>query len=341
MVRPPRVTLSAPEYDLAPAVPFHLTMGLSPLALHDWIAPDADLAHDLREKERLLHERHAEVFHALPAAAASSAEVLALLAAHLPERFPTFYRRDGAWLEYLATGQRWPLAAGPLHPLDIAGRLVQEDLCLMQPLEGMTTYTLVGASVCFPTRWRLAEKIGTSLGAIHDPVPGYDTELAPSMERLFARLKVERPVWRLNWSLMDDPALFQPTGHGQTARQHHLTAENAGTHLWLRMERQTLRRLPQTGAILFTIRVYVRPLHRLVTHPAQAAALAATIRTMPPAMQEYKSLTPFLDAVLGWLDSVAPPVKHGEVALQAIELGLCGRFHSGSRGGITRFQAGQ
>ena len=284
--------------------PFRLTMGLAPLDLQDWIAPDERLAADLAVKERLLDERHPDVFAALPAAQAGSVEVLDLLLAHLPARFPHFYRRAGARFDNLVTGQRWNLAQSALHPLDLAGRLVQEDLCLMQPGDSAAIYHLVGASVCFPTRWCLREKMGKSVGAIHAPVPDYEPQLGASMGRFFRRLKAERPVWRRNWSLVDDPALFQPTGHGQQACNTNITADNAGDTVWLRMERQTLRRLPRSGDILFTIRVYIDPLHRLAACPPRAAALAAAIRALPPAMQRYKSIVPMRDAVLAWLDRV-------------------------------------
>jgi len=44
----------------------------------------------------------------------------------------------------------------------------------------------------------------------------------------------------------------------------------------LRVERQTLRRLPRSGAIVFTIRVYLTPLAEL--GPGEAGRLAAAIR---------------------------------------------------------------
>lgn len=260
------------------------------------------MAADLAAKERLLDERHRDVFAALPTAQAGAAEVLDLLLAHLPARFPHLYRRAGARFDNLVTGQRWHPARSTQHPLDLAGRLVQEDLCLMQQGNDAATYDLVGASVCFPTRWCLREKMGRSVAAIHTPVPGYEPQLGASMDRFFRRLKAERPVWRRNWSLMDDPTLFQPGGHGQQARNTNVTADNAGDTVWLRMERQTLRRLPRSGDILFTIRVYVDPLHCLAACPSRAAALAAAIRALPPAMQRYKSIAPMRDAVLAWLD---------------------------------------
>ena len=293
---------ATPDYAPYRGGSFRLSMGLERLALDDWIEPDDMLAAQLREKEQLLSERHQEVFAALPQATAGSAETLALLVEHLPARFPRLYRRSGAKLENLVTGQRWDVRDSALHPLDLAGRLVQEDLCLMQRQPDTEVYHLVGASLCFPTRWKLADKIGRPLNAIHAPIPGYAEQLAVSMDRFFDRLHVDRPVWRLNWSVMDDPTLFQPGGHGRTGVNSAVTAHNAGDTLWLRMERQTLRRLPDSLDILFTIRVHVQPLSRLARRPERAAQLAAAIRALPEPLRRYKSLPPIIDAVLGWLD---------------------------------------
>ena len=295
----------ATEYAPYKSGHFRLAMGLLPLDLRDWIEPDEPMASELAEKERLLRERHQETFAALPEAAEGSAEVLELLGAHLPTRFPQLFRREGNLLRHLVTRQTWDLAQNVLHPLDLAGRLVQEDLCLMRLNAESHLYHLVGVSLCFPTRWRFADKLGKPLNLVHEPVPGYEEELASTIDRFFERLKVDKPVWRVNWGLIDDPTLFQPTGHGRKGLNPDITVDNAGDKLWIRMERQTLRRLPRTRDILFTIRVHVRPLCELATRPDRAAELASTIRSMPEPMRLYKSLPPFLDAALGWLDRVA------------------------------------
>ena len=294
---------SSPDYAPFEAEPFRLSMGLMPLDLKDWIEPDARCAVELKEKERLLTGRHAEVFAALPEANPGAAETLALLVEHLPSRFPELYKRSRERFDNLATGQQWQIHNTPLHPLDLAGRLIQEDLCLMQRQAHTQVYHLVGASLCFPTRWRLADKIGKPLNTIHAPIPGYAEQLATTMDKFFDRLKVEKPVWRLNWSLMDDPTLFQPTRSGR--KRTDITPENAGDSIWLRIERQTLRRLQHTRDILFTIRVYVRPLAHLATQPDHAARLAAALRALPQPVRRYKNLPPFLDASLAWLDRAA------------------------------------
>lgn len=281
--------------------PYRLAMGLQKLRLEDWIEIDAAFADDLREKRRLLAARHDEVFQALPASGPGQTEVLHLLAEHLPRHHPQTHRRDGNRLLVKPLDQWFELSGANARPLETASRLVQEDLCLMEPVG--EAYHLTAASVCFPTRWNLLTKIGRPLADIHAPVPGYAEKLERPMDRFFSLLNEAKPVQRLNWSLMDDPALFQPKGHGRTARDDTITAENAGERLWLRVERQTLRRLPKTGGILFTIRIHTNPLSEVAAEPDRAERMLAALRSMPSGMRGYKSMPVFGAAVERYLEN--------------------------------------
>ncbi len=281
-----------------------LKMGLLPLDLKNWIEIDRNFSNELSEKRFLLSKRHEDVFATLSEAMPGSYEVLTLLIEHLTKQFPQFYKATDQKLHNLVTDEFWSLPPEAMHPLELAGRLIQEDLCLLGWSAHKNTYILTGASVCFPTRWVLAEKIGQPLERIHHPVPGYEDQLADKVIKFFDRLKVPRPAWRLNWSLINDPSLFQPRGHGRLERDTTITTQNAGEKLWIRIERQTLRRLPRTRDILFGIRVYVYPLKTLATRTERAAQLANAIRAMPESLRTYKSIRPFSDAVLGWLDTI-------------------------------------
>lgn len=276
---------------------FRLSMGLMTLAEPEWLEIGGDLAAALARKRRLLASRPDEVFAALPAAAAPAAELLALLAAHLPQHHPAVYRREGEHLVNRATTESWDLDRPGLHPLDLAGRLVPEDFCLLLTEEGESR--LVGGSVCSPARWRLAEKLGRPLDAIHAPVPGYAETLDRPVARLLAQLKPGKLVWRLNWGLSDDPEPFQLTA----AAARPLVATMAGERLWLRVERQTLRRLPASGAVVFTIRTYIARLDAVVATATTAAELAGAIRAMSPAMRDYKGIAPVAAPLLAWLDA--------------------------------------
>ena len=277
--------------------PWRLAMGIKALDLQAWIEIDERFLDQLAERRRLLAERRSEVLAALPESRAGQDELLALLLDHLPARFPDRYRRDDARLENRATGERFELEAWAGAPLELAGRLVQEDLCLMQ--RGEAGYRLVAAALCFPAHWRLADKLGRPLQAIHAPVPGFGERLAAPVDRFFASILVERPVWRVNWSLVDTPTLFLPPEHRGHPRE--VAAARAGEELWLRVERQTLRRLPESGDVVFGIHTYVEPLAEAVNSPQAAQALAARIHEMPEAMARYKSISPIREPLLAWL----------------------------------------
>jgi hypothetical protein len=281
---------------------WRMSMGLKALNLQEWIEIDEHFADELALKEKLLKNRYTDVFASLPESQPSQKEVLNLLLNHLPERFPQHYRRQGNMLEIIRTGQVWNVADFEATPLDLAGRLVQEDLLLMQPSpEG---YILAAASLCFPLRWQLWEKFGRPLAQIHTAVPGYADKLERPVDSFFDRLKPDHPAWRLNWSIVDSPELFLAQEKGKLGLDTTINATNAGEKLWIRVERQTLRRLVVSGDILFTVRTYVHPLKVLEDEPAIAHNLVQAIKQIPPEMQIYKNLLPIREALLGYLAQV-------------------------------------
>jgi dimethylamine monooxygenase subunit A len=279
---------------------FRLALGLMPLPPADWIEIDGDLALHLAEKRALAASRLGAVFATSAEAEAPSAELLALLADHLPRHHGGVFRATGTVLRNLATGEDWDMAHPSLHPLDQSGRLVQEDFCLLLQQGGR--YVLGAASLAAPARWRLADKMGKPLVTVHAPVPGYEEGLARPVDRLLETMKPDRLVWRLNWSIVDDPARFQPE---RVPSDAPVTAGQAGAMLWLRVERQTLRKLPATGAVVFTIRTHITRLDRAIETAPVAASLAAALRSMPDEMQAYKHIAPYATALLAWLDTRA------------------------------------
>ena len=261
-------------------------IGLKPLDIGGWIDADDWLAADLAQKERLAATRWSEVFAAEPGTEAAQDDVLALLAEHLPARFPTLYRRDGGTMH--VAGRAVPLDGQPA--LWTAARLVQEDLVLMR--RGDLGWRLAAASLCFPSSWRLAEKFGRPIHAVHAPVPGFaaGTRNAGLIARIFDNMRPETPMIRWNWSVYGDAELFHP--HASPARRFG-AGERAET-VFLRVERQTLRRLAQSGDILFAIRVVVDPLAALERHsdaPRIAAALIDQLLSFNAEQLDYKGMT--------------------------------------------------
>ncbi|ACJ01142.1 heme-dependent oxidative N-demethylase family protein [Rhodospirillum centenum] len=288
---------------------FRIGMGLRHLDPADWIRLDATWPDLLAERRHLLRERGAEVLLAPSGTEVAARDLLHRLASHLPARFPSLYARDGRMLLNRLTGESLDVSEAP--PLETACLLVPEDLCLLRREAG--AWRLAAGIVCFPNRWRLAEKAGRGLPGIHEPVPGYTERLAIPVDRFFDTLAPGRGVWRTNWSLNDDPALFQPGETAHLPADAGITAATAGDRLLLRVERQTLLALPESGAVVFGIRTYQRPLSRL--SPAQARQFAAVLRDVPEDSARYKGLLRTREPALAVLDrraageEISPPAS--------------------------------
>jgi hypothetical protein len=238
-----------------------MAMGLRPLSEAAWLEFDDRRVAELQEKERLL--------------VAARPQVVVLAGCDDAARELRDTVRE--WLTRYRPDQ--PFLPDDDHPLVTAGRQIQEDLVIV---ERRDTWRLTGAMVCFPSRWDLPSKAGATLDEIHGPVPGYQDALGSLTNALFDRLTPERSFWRLNWTLLDDPSLFQP-------RSERRTPEGDLDAWFVRVERQTLCCLPETAAVVFTIRTYVASVAELMARDETFVdTLLTNIESAPVAMQEYK-----------------------------------------------------
>lgn len=258
------------------AKPF--TIGLMPLDPGRWIEPDADWARYVGEKRALVESRRDEVFVAEADTLDAQREALALLRQHLRERHP-----------HLCPDI--PDTDAHLPPLLRAGLMIQDDLVIMRRKDD--GWHLVAGFVAFPSSWSLREKFGRPMQAIHADVPGFGegTRNAALINRIFDNLQVAQPVERLNWSVNTTSDLFLPLSkHRRPPQAEPFTL----LERFARVERQTLRKLPRSGDLLFTIRVYVDPISAIADHPQAsrlASSFAAQLESLDDDQAAYKGLT--------------------------------------------------
>ncbi|SMQ86049.1 Protein of unknown function [Devosia lucknowensis] len=280
-------------------------IGTQPLDPEQWLEPDAAMPGQLAEKAQLLEDRRDAVFAEEPGSRPAQKELLDLLVTHLPRRFPELWRHNSPDCMAIAGSGTVQLQT-EASPLLIASQLVQDDLLLLQ--RSPEGWRLTAASLCFPSSWTLSEKMGKVLADIHAPVPGFGpgTRQAEIMARMFDAMRPETPMIRWNFSLYGDARLFHPDLSGP-GEQRFGTGERADP-VYLRVERQTLRKLPRTGAIAFSIRLSLDPIERLDTHVNGAhiaVSLAEQIAALTPEQLAYKGLTQEKERVLNRLRAIA------------------------------------
>jgi len=259
--------------------PFSIAM--LPLDPADWLHADENRDAEIAQKRRIF-ETDPEAFRAEPGTEEAQAEVAALVAGH-----------------FAAHG----LSMAPPRdvPLLMAAALtVQDDLVIMRRRDG--EWHLVAAALCFPTGWSLDERFALPMNVIHAHVPHWDT-MAPRVSGIFDGLRPKQLVWRLNWSVQFGGGLRNPRPKRRPWRPDAPEAPE-----FIRVERQTLRKLPMTGDILFTIRVFMDPLAVLAAQPDRAelaSKLRARIEDLSEEELAYKRLNDRRGALLSKLEALA------------------------------------
>ena len=256
---------------------FRHRLGTFPVEISNWLLRDSEFDLTVQLKKKLLAARRNEVVGLQPGGDEVAQEAAQLVS---------------AWAGV-------ELASSGIDALVEASLLVADDLAVLQPVkshDGSEQLLLNAAVVCCPSRWMLSEKMGHNMLAIHEPVAKYADHVGAAVDTYFERLTVEKPVWRSNWIIQDHPALFQPQiPSGPLVK--------TPDELWIRMERQTLRRLPKTGGILFTIRGYQQPLPEYLSRSKQIAQdTRILVERLPEDVAQYKSVLKYRPAILNWIN---------------------------------------
>lgn len=251
-------------------------IGLRPIAPEAWFeGGELDPA---ARKDPLFQHHPAAVWAEQPGSRTAQAEAQELIAAALEQTIPDEGRA----------------------PLLAAARRVADDLCLMEKRDGL--WRLTALSLCAGSFFTASEVIGRSLSELHRPVTGFETRLLARVTRVFDGLRDGLVLERRNWSLVSSPDLFAPDPAAMRAAIPAIDPADAAAVLHVRVERQTLRRLPRTGAVVFTIRVWLDPLSALAAEPARLARFARAWRTAAPDFRAYKRLELYDDLVARIID---------------------------------------
>ena len=272
---------------------------------------DDNYCSELALKNELLTHEYERYCQALIGTASLQWETLALvlldMAQHYPRYFTLITHADNwTWQNRLLNSTTQFVfgvdSSLPLAPLDWLGRQVQEDLLILSGTKE-DGIPLVAGHLCFPNAWCLDDKMRQSFLEIHQSVPGFAQSIGRSASLLMERLKVGRPVWRVNWSIMATPRLSLPPHVFQKEQllSQGITRDNVGERCFVRIERQTLSRLPSTNGILFTVRTYQEPIAAVASAPDDARRILRVLQSAPRDFLRYKGVTSFADILFEYL----------------------------------------
>lgn len=185
---------------------------------------------------------------------------------------------------------------GTTGALPEAALAAHEDMCLLTRRDDEEVYRLIGAAVAWPSDWHPKDKISLPLRALHAPIAGYEEQLATGVDRFMETLRPGPIYGRCNWFIAATGARRWLEHRSPADAFAHVTPDNAGDTLFVRSERQTLRRLPNTGAILFTIGIYVEPLGKL--SPANITMLAQAAQSLVAGEGDRRGAPAYAEALV-------------------------------------------
>jgi hypothetical protein len=284
-------------------------VGLQPIGTGDWLLIDAGYEDFMRTKREHLSRSTESFYKTMPGSHGAQRELRGMVAAHLAEVHSSLFSLCGATLKCSAGNHAWNLRDESVEPLWQLSDFVQEDFMLLQEIGGKTTIT--AASNAYSSSGRLVAAVGRDVRWAHEPVPDLTALHGSRIDRILGSVHEDAPCARFNWQLTPLASVFFPPDP-HAANRAALKSVSARLSedpslapslLHMRVERQTLRRLPETRAVAFSIHTYSDPLSSLTEDPAALQAVLSLLKNYPGARLQYTEMEAVYAAVMAWIET--------------------------------------
>ncbi len=289
-----------------------LQLGLRRIRPENWILIGAEHADTMRQKRARLDDHRSFYYRTLPDSLSAQRELRGRVTAHLVADHPKSFERCGSVLRSLITGQTLDLADESTEPLLQLSYLIEEDFMLLDELAGAPRIT--AASNAYSSSGRLVASVGHDVAWAHEPVPRLTTQLGGRINQVLSSVHAANPCERFNWQVTPLATVFFPHDdpHAANAAAMHAVVETlrrdparAGELLWMRVERQTLSRLPDSNAVAFSLHTYSDPLACLRSDVESARALLALLNNYSEERWKYSEMDIVREPLMTWLTEVA------------------------------------
>ncbi|KAL4906014.1 hypothetical protein BDW74DRAFT_177701 [Aspergillus multicolor] len=302
-----------PEFDIKTACfrpyrPFrwkyHQTMALSKYEPDFWIELEQNYFSSLEQRKALLSEHGTNILNYAPGSDLACRELMEMVLQNICIRYPAQFRLNESKTILTNNLLRTKTDLTTTHPLHVLFANIPEDFAIMirDPKTGI--YHLDAGYICSSIGWTFGTHFRRPLWAIHTEVNDYE-KMAKSMDRYFSKMPVNAPIQRGAWFVEDWKPLFvTPEEYARNAGIRHSgdTKPVPIEECFLRVDWQTLRRLPLSGAIVFNFKAIFTPLTELKDEPYAPALLYKQVTEGRRKITEPKVHKHLLAVVLGALE---------------------------------------
>ncbi|KAH7359661.1 hypothetical protein BKA66DRAFT_427220 [Pyrenochaeta sp. MPI-SDFR-AT-0127] len=287
-----------PEFDVTKALPrpyrpfrwaYHQTMSLTRLEPDWWLELENTYVQRIKQRQDLFAEHGDAVLQALPGSELACKELMEMSLQFLCARYPQYFKLDSKKLVFHNGILKTKTDLKTTHPLHILLNNVPEDYAIMLRDEKTGFYLFRAGIICSALGWNVGSKIGLRLHEIHAPIPDYKEKMQFSMDRYFVKKPTDKSIQRGSWGLEVDQPLYMPPGHPHEKHREYQMADLELSRCHLRVDWQTLRRLPLSAGVVFNFKALFTPIEEFRNEPCVPGLVLKVLTNGKKNLMDYKN----------------------------------------------------
>ncbi|KAJ3461354.1 hypothetical protein MRS44_009907 [Fusarium solani] len=268
--------------------PYHQTMSFQKMETDYWIELDNTYHRYIQERKNIFAKNGKDILNALPGSELACKELMEMVIQFLCARYPHYFRLEGKTFVNDILGTKVDLLT--VDPLHVLLDNIPEDFAIMLRDPQTGRYHFRAGVICASTGWSLGTKLGLGLPEIHEPVPDYREKMQLSMDRFFTKMPVSKPIQRGAWGFEVGQHLYMPPEDPGLSIRDSQDPSLRLEDLYFRVDWQTLRRLPLSGAIVFNFKAFFTPVTSLKDEPYVPSLSLKVISDSKENLVRYKSV---------------------------------------------------
>ncbi|KAJ6155546.1 hypothetical protein N7470_006112 [Penicillium chermesinum] len=305
-----------PEHNIEKALPrpfrpfrwtYHQTMSLTKLETDWWIELENTYKSRIAQRKALYAKHGKAVLDALPGSELACKELMEMVLQFVCARYPQYFSVvDKRILQNRILETEQDIRSKP--PLEILIDNIPEDFAIMLRDDQTGYYFMRAGVICSALGWNVGSKIGKQLHEIHAPIPDYKEKMQFSMDRcvmfLLGRMTLQCKADSMEQVFHEDAdgqahptglvgsrgrePLYMPPGDPHEAlrltQDPNLTLDECN----LRVDWQTLRRLPISAGVVFNFKALFTPVSEFRDEPGVPALIAKVLKEGKESLMRYK-----------------------------------------------------
>ncbi|KAM4054530.1 HRQ family protein [Hirsutella rhossiliensis] len=267
--------------------PYHQTMSLQKLDTDYWLELEGSYRDRIRQRQALFAKHGRQVLQALPGSELARKELVEVVVQFLCARYPRHFQLvNGKTLVNRILETEHDLATA--EPLHVLLDNVPEDFAIVLRHHETGHYCFRAGIICSAVGWNLGQKIGLSLSAIHRPVPDYKDKIEFSVDRFFSKMATFNPIQRASWGLEVGQPLYLPSTDPDFSHRESQNPSLRPEDIFFRVDWQTVRRLPLSGAVVFNFKALFTPLTEFEDEPYIPSLVLKVLNEGKENIMRYK-----------------------------------------------------